>query len=113
MPVVEITRRAAEQLDRLIVINQLPADTRPRRARSLSVLGQFPLAGRRLEGDWSEFRFWIGPWPWLLCVYEFIAERELVAVVAIHDALIDRSNPLLTAPDRCTDFPSKICSAEC
>lgn len=50
MTVVEVTRRAREELRELIEIRQLPADTGQRVARSLVILGEFPRSGKQLSG---------------------------------------------------------------
>ena len=85
MAIIEVSRAAVDDLERLIVANDLPDDTRERFATSLRVLESFPLAGPKLTGAWSEFRFWIGPWPWMIVVYEHLRVRDTVAVVAVHD----------------------------
>jgi hypothetical protein len=82
---VEISPVAAEDLECLIATNKLPPDTSARLANSLRVLEAFPLAGAQLEGAWSDFRFWAGPWPWIIVVYEHEPDRNAVVVVAIHD----------------------------
>lgn len=82
---VQVSRVAVEDLDRLIEAKGLPPDTRDRLMRSLSVLETFPRAGRELVGRWAGFRFWIGPWAWMIILYEYRASSQTVAVVAIHD----------------------------
>lgn len=72
MVITEVSRAAVDDLERLIVANDLPDDTRERFATSLRVLESFPQAGPKLTGAWSEFRFWIGPWPWMIAVYEHL-----------------------------------------
>jgi plasmid stabilization system protein ParE len=83
---VEITRAALEDLDRLIRTHSLPADTRERVARALRPLEQFPRLGAELEGRWSEFRFLLGPWRWLVIVYAHLDDEDRVVVVTIQDA---------------------------
>lgn len=85
MSTVEVSRVAVEDLERLIAANKLPPDTRARLVNSLRVLEAFPRAGARLEGDWSDYRFWAGPWPWMIVVYGYAVDRSAVVVVAIHD----------------------------
>jgi len=46
----------------------------------------FPLAGRTLEGKWSEARFLLGPWPWMILVYRYYEDSNRVFLVAVHDA---------------------------
>ncbi|MGI8461929.1 MAG: type II toxin-antitoxin system RelE/ParE family toxin [Solirubrobacterales bacterium] len=82
---VEISPEAVEDLDRLIGSHGLPSDTRLRVARSLRALELFPRVGVELGGRWSGHRFVIGPWPWLIIVYELLEASDLVSVVAIHD----------------------------
>jgi hypothetical protein len=82
---VELAVAAVEDLDALIRTHSLPADTRPRVARSLRSLGQFPLMGAALDGRWEGFRFVLGPWRWLLLVYVFIESEDRVVVVTIQD----------------------------
>lgn len=83
---VELSLGAVDDLDRMIVTHSLPADTRARVRRSLGILGEFPLVGRPLEGRWEDLRLLIGPWRWLLIVYNYEERRDLVVVVAIQDA---------------------------
>ncbi len=83
---VELAAAAVEDLARLIRTHSLPGDTRERVARSLRPLGQFPLLGPQLEGDWDRFRFLLGPWRWMLLVYVFIEAQDRAVVVTIQDA---------------------------
>lgn len=70
----------------MMTSRQLPADTRERVRRSLSQLETFPLAGRRLIGVWRAFRLILGPWPWMLVIYQYDETTDTVTVFAIHDA---------------------------
>ncbi|HEV7162443.1 MAG TPA: type II toxin-antitoxin system RelE/ParE family toxin [Solirubrobacteraceae bacterium] len=83
---VELSLAASERLDRMIVTHSLPANTRLRVGRSLLTLARFPSMGRRLEGEWSGFRFILGPWRWLLIVYVYDDTAERVLVVNFQDA---------------------------
>jgi hypothetical protein len=83
---VRLSGAAVEDLDRLILTHSLPPDTRERVARSLRALERFPRLGRELQGRWSPFRFVLGPWRWLLVVYAYDEQRELVLVVTLQDA---------------------------
>jgi hypothetical protein len=94
---VELAVAAVEDLGALIRTHSLPADTRPRVARSLRSLEQFPLLGAALDGRWEGFRFVLGPWRWLLLVYVFIEPEDRVVVVTIHDG---RSSAPATAAGR-------------
>jgi hypothetical protein len=82
---VEISARAGEELERLIVGHSLPSDTRERVRRSLKHLERFPLLGPALGGRWEGFRFVLGPWRWLILVYGYLEEEDRVIVVTIQD----------------------------
>ena len=82
---VVVVPAAAEDLARLIVTHSLPADTHERVKRSLRPLSDFPLLGAQLEGRWDEFRFILGPWRWMLNLYAFDREQDLISVVGIQD----------------------------
>jgi len=64
----------------------LPADTRDRARGSLQYIGLFPHIGRALEGEWKPLRMWVGPFRWMLFVYEVLESEDLVLVVTIRDA---------------------------
>jgi mRNA-degrading endonuclease RelE of RelBE toxin-antitoxin system len=83
---VVVTPSALDDLDRLILTLSLPSNTRERVGSSLTALLQFPLLGAPLQGRWASFRFILGPWRWMLLVYDYDEERDRVAVVTIHDA---------------------------
>jgi hypothetical protein len=83
---VRLSAVAVEDLDRLILTHSLPPGTRERVGRSLRTLERFPLLGRELQGRWSPFRFVLGPWRWLLVVYAYDEQRDLVLVVTLQDA---------------------------
>lgn len=85
MPRVVLTRAAAEDLDRLVLTHSLPSDTRRRLANSLAGLGAFPLLGPALSGRWSGFRFALGPWRWMICVYVYDEDTDTVVVVTVQD----------------------------
>jgi plasmid stabilization system protein ParE len=77
----------AAALDRLIVTHSLPADTKQRFRRSLEPLGAFPRLGRELEGGgYDGLRFVLGPWRWMLVVYEHDAANDRVGVLTVQDA---------------------------
>jgi len=72
---------------RLIVSHSLPPDTKERFRRSLEPLETFPRLGRELEGhDYGGLRFVLGPWRWMVVVYEHDESRDLVGVLSIQDA---------------------------
>jgi len=70
----------------MILTHSLPPDTRARVQRSLRVLERFPRVGRELEGRWQPFRFILGPWRWLLVVYVYDEEEEVVLIATFQDA---------------------------
>ena len=82
---------ARRNLDALIKTHSLPATTRERVMRSLEPLRQFPLLGAPLEGRWTGFRFVLGPWRWMLVVYQYDEGLDQVAIVTIQDARSARS----------------------
>ena len=82
---VAVVPAAAEDLARLIVTHSLPASTNERVKRTLRPLAGFPLLGAQLEGRWDEFRFILGPWRWLLILYAFDREQDVVSVVGFQD----------------------------
>jgi hypothetical protein len=83
---VRVSAVAIECLDRMIVTHSLPGDTRTRVKRSLRVLERFPRIGRELEGGWESYRLILGPWRWLLVVYVYDEQEDVVLVATIQDA---------------------------
>jgi hypothetical protein len=83
---VRLSAIAIEDLDRLTLTHSLPRDTSARVARSLRPLELFPRMGHALEGRWKPFRFILGPWRWLLILYVYDEQRDLVLVVTLQDA---------------------------
>jgi plasmid stabilization system protein ParE len=83
---VELAAAAVDDLDELVADHPLPDDTRARVARSLRPLARFPLMGPALSGRWEGLRFLLGPWRWMVLVYEFIEEEDRVVVVTVQDA---------------------------
>ncbi len=86
MAEVRLSALAVEDLDRLILTHSLPEDTRTRVKRSLRALERFPRLGRELEGRWRPFRFILGPWRWLLILYVYDEQRDVVLIATIQDA---------------------------
>jgi plasmid stabilization system protein ParE len=97
MASIELALAAVEDLDALIRVHSLPADTRARIRRSLRGLEQFPLMGPALTGRWEGLRFILGPWRWLLLIYTYVEAEDRVVVVAVQDA---RSPTAVTASRR-------------
>jgi plasmid stabilization system protein ParE len=84
---IVVSPAAADALARLIVTHSLPADTKERFRRSVRPLAEFPRLGRALQGDgYDGLRFILGPWRWLLVVYEYDEAANRVAIVAVEDA---------------------------
>jgi plasmid stabilization system protein ParE len=83
---VELTKAAVEDLDRLIAVLSLPTDTRDRVRRSLEPLAAFPRLGPELVGRWQGLRFLLGPWRWMLLVYEYNEDEDRVVILTIQDA---------------------------
>ena len=82
---VELAAAAAEDLDRLIFTHSLTANTKVRLQRSLRPLERFPLLGAELGGRWTNFRFVLGPWRWVVVVYAHLEDEDRVVVVTIQD----------------------------
>lgn len=85
MPRVELARGAIESLERLIVTHSLPADTRERLRRSIAPLARFPRLGAIVREEHADERFLIGPWQWMIVVYEYREAENRVVVLAIKD----------------------------
>jgi plasmid stabilization system protein ParE len=83
---VELARAAIEDIDRLVAVLSLPADTRARIRASLVPLSTFPRLGPELDGRWEGLRFIVGPWRWMLLIYRFDASEDRVVVVTVQDA---------------------------
>lgn len=76
---------AVADLGRVISTHSLPPDTRSRVRRSIEPLARFPLLGATLEGRWHGYRFILGPWRWMLIVYAYDADNDIVAVATVQD----------------------------
>jgi plasmid stabilization system protein ParE len=88
---VELAQAAVEDLERLIYTHSLPADTKERVKRSLRPLEDFPYIGAALRGRWEGFRFLLGPWRWMLIVYEYFEDDDRVVVETIQDGRSSRA----------------------
>jgi plasmid stabilization system protein ParE len=82
---VVVTRSAARDLRDLIRTHRLPENTIERVRRSIRPLADFPELGAVLGGSLAPRRFLLGPWRWMIVVYRFYPERDLVAILAIVD----------------------------
>lgn len=83
---VEVARTAVEDLERLTSVLSLPSDTRARVRAALEPLREFPRLGPELSGRWAGTRFVLGPWRWMLIVYEYDQDAERVVVLTIQDS---------------------------
>jgi hypothetical protein len=84
---VVVTPEALAALDRLILTHSLPADTKERFGRSLGPLEAFPRLGGELEGGgYDGLRFVLGPWRWMVIVYEHDEAGDTVGVLTVQDA---------------------------
>ncbi|MGZ5213937.1 MAG: hypothetical protein ACXWXM_09515 [Actinomycetota bacterium] len=81
---VELATAAVEDLEHLIRSHNLPLDTPERVKHSIAPLERLPLLGAELRGRWSDFRFLLGPWRWMILVY-VVLENDRVIVVTIQD----------------------------
>ncbi len=82
---VVVTDAAARDLEELIRSRRLPEDTSQRVRRCLQPPADFPELGPELGGSFAPRRFLLGPWRWMIVVYRFYPDRDLVAVLAIVD----------------------------
>ncbi|MFT4034594.1 MAG: hypothetical protein QM679_03350 [Patulibacter sp.] len=80
-----IAKAAAGELSGLVTSHGLPPDTPARVRRSIQPLKRFPLMGRTLGPPWEGARFLLGPWPWMIILYEFDAATDRVVVLAFQD----------------------------
>lgn len=83
---VELAESAVEDLHWLIRTHSLPEDTRARVRRGLVQLEQFPRIGPELYGRWAGLRFVLGPWRWMLVIYQYDESNDRCVVVTIQDA---------------------------
>lgn len=83
---VVVTPEAGEALARLTMTHSLPADTKARFRRSIELLETFPRLGRELEGGgYDGLRFVLGPWRWMVVVYEYDETSDLLGIVTVQD----------------------------
>jgi plasmid stabilization system protein ParE len=82
---VIVTPTARGDLETLIQTHSLPGSTFERVKRSIEPLGRFPLLGAPLHAPWIRFRFILGPWRWMLIVYDYDEQADRVAIVTIQD----------------------------
>ncbi len=83
---VRLAAAAVEDLRDLILTHELPPDTPQRVARRLRALRRFPEIGPALHGRWAGTRYVLGPWSWLVIVYEYDVTGDMVTVLTMQDA---------------------------
>ncbi len=86
MAQIRLAAVAVEDLREIILTHELPPDTPQRVARRLRALGRFPQLGPALGGRWAGTRYVLGPWSWLVIVYEHDESRDVVTVLTMQDA---------------------------
>lgn len=86
MAQIRVAAAAVEDLRELMLTHELPADTPGRVARRLRALERFPKLGPALGGLWEATRYVLGPWSWLLIVYEYDERADTVTVLTMQDA---------------------------
>lgn len=86
MATVLVSPRARRNLERLIATHSLPVSTTRRFVASVEHLADFPAIGAPLGGRWTGYRFILGPWRWLLIVYEYRELEDVVGIVTVQDA---------------------------
>lgn len=86
MATVVVTESARVDLDALVLTHSLPASTRDRIRAALAPLAEFPLLGPELTGRWTGLRFILGPWRWMLLVYEYDEASDQVSIITIQDS---------------------------
>jgi plasmid stabilization system protein ParE len=82
---VVVTHVAARDLRDLIRTRHLLENTMERVGRSIRPLADFQELGGKLGGALAPRRFLLGPWRWMIVVYRFYPERDLVAILAVVD----------------------------
>ena len=85
MAVVLVSPSALRDLDIRVRTHSLPATTFERVRVSLESLRRFPLLGAPLYGRWANYRFILGPWRWMIIVYEYNENLDRAVVVTIQD----------------------------
>ncbi len=82
---VVVTHAAERDLHDLIRTHRLPENTIERVKRSIRPLAEFPELGAELGGAFAPRRFLLGPWRWMIVIYRFYRESDVVAILAIVD----------------------------
>lgn len=82
---VVVTADAARDIRDLVRTHQLPADTKERIKRSFPALAVFPELGAPLGRSLVPGRFILGPWRWMIVVYDFDRTRDTVVILNVVD----------------------------
>lgn len=85
-----MSEAAARDLEQLILTHNLPADTTERLRRRLESLERFPRIGPALGGRWARYRYVLGPWRWMVVVYECL-DDDRIAITTIQDGRSKRA----------------------
>ena len=93
MAAVIVMPTALRDLENLIRTHSLPPTTRERVKRSMEPLGRFPRLGATLHGRWADHRFVLGPWRWMIIVYQYDQGADRVGIVTIQDGRTARAAP--------------------
>ncbi len=93
MAAVIVMPTALRNLEDLIRSHSLPPTTRERVKRSIEPLGRFPRIGAPLHGRWADARFVLGPWRWMIIVYQYDETADRVAILTIQDGRTARAAP--------------------
>ena len=88
---VVVTHAAASDLHDLMRTHNLPEHTIERVKRSIRPLADFPELGAELGGAFAPRRFLLGPWRWMIVIYRFYRDDDLVAILAVVDGRMSTS----------------------
>jgi plasmid stabilization system protein ParE len=82
---VVVTARAERDISMIIRSHGLPSDARDRLKRSLRPLEAFPELGAQLGAPFAGQRFLLGPWRWMIVIYELDPGADAVVVLRVID----------------------------
>lgn len=82
---VVVADDARLDLGRLETTHNLPPSVEDRFAQGIARLAVFPESGVPLRGRYAGRRFVLGPWRWMIVVYRYYPERDLVSILRIFD----------------------------
>lgn len=81
---VVVTARAERDIRELVRSRDLPTDTPDRIRRSLLPLADFPTLGTLIGGNFDSLRFLLGPWRWMIVIYE-VQSADSVVILRVID----------------------------